>query len=100
MTGTSFSLNFVCPTCGAQPGEECKQNGGTRGLMSHAQRLDIADGYQCSAAFRAGSPLASLMERSPQLTRVATSPTSIAAQARVNGGSTRSGANETRIKSE
>jgi hypothetical protein len=48
-----FSLNFVCPACGARPQEKCKLNSGA----SHIQRWDIAYGYQRSAAFCQDSPL-------------------------------------------
>ena len=34
MPDTDFSLNFVCPTCGARPHEECD-------LKSDAPRLDV-----------------------------------------------------------
>jgi hypothetical protein len=67
MSIADFSLNFVCPTCGAPPQEKCKSRGGTRGLESHIERWKIAYGYQRSAAFRRDGPLCIWMKKGLQI---------------------------------
>jgi hypothetical protein len=57
MPDTDFSLNFVCPTCGARPHEECDLKSDAPRFTSHAERRSIAEDYLGSAAFSAGSPL-------------------------------------------
>jgi hypothetical protein len=61
-----FSLHFVCPRCKALPQQKCHGSNGTPPLTSHAERLDIANGYQTSAAFREDSPLSLWRETGPQ----------------------------------
>lgn len=40
------SLNFICPICGAQPGEQCELTTGTPRFESHSERVWIAQDHR------------------------------------------------------
>lgn len=66
MPDGDVSLDFVCPTCGADPHEKCVMGSGTARSESHVERLDIAKDYLRRVSFREKSPLSHWMDRRAQ----------------------------------
>jgi hypothetical protein len=67
MPNGDYSLNFACPTCGADPQEKCELNSGTPRFASHVERWDIAKDHLRDTDFRGTSRLATWMESGPQV---------------------------------
>jgi hypothetical protein len=66
MTNGDYSLNFACPTCGANPQEKCELNSGIPRFVSHVERWDVAKDYLRDTKLRKKSPLSTWMQSGPQ----------------------------------
>jgi hypothetical protein len=67
MPNGDYSLNFACPTCGANPHEKCELNSGTPRFVSHVERWDIAKDHLRDTNFREKSPLSAWRESVQQV---------------------------------
>jgi len=65
MPNGDYSLNFACPTCGADPQEKCTLLSGTARFTSHIERWYIAKDYLHDTSFRETRPLAVWMKSGP-----------------------------------
>jgi hypothetical protein len=66
MPNGDYSLNFACPTCGAQPWEKCRLLSGTARFNSHIERWYIAKDYLRDTSFCEKGPLPVGMEGKAQ----------------------------------
>jgi hypothetical protein len=64
---SDLSLDFVCPTCGADPQEKCEMNSGTPRFESHLERWDIAKNHTRDNGF-CEEQVASILERNATAT--------------------------------